>query len=69
MQHEYVVNIRSSGQDEVQRTYKSELEVTERQILNLDGLQVVVTGIVARPQIGKAGVIEAESFPRQVHAT
>jgi multidrug efflux pump subunit AcrA (membrane-fusion protein) len=69
MEHEYVVNIRRPGQDEIQRTYRSDLEVQERQILNLEGLQVVVTGIIEPPRIGRAGIIEAESFPRQVHKT
>jgi hypothetical protein len=63
MEHEYVIYVETSGDPENERyTYKCERELTEGQVIKLDGRQVVIVEVVERPRLGYAGLAEADPF-------
>ena len=66
MDHEYVVHV-DDPTGGYERTHTTERPLVERQVINVDGHQLVIREIVSPPEMGKAGHATAEPF-RQVHA-
>lgn len=64
MEYEYIVYVTDPGRRDIRRTYMSEVEVREGQVLNLDEMSVAVVEVVERPHFGQAGLIEADLSPQ-----
>jgi hypothetical protein len=63
MEQVYMIYVETPGAPEDEpHIYKCEVELTERQIINLGGLQVIIIEVVDRPRIGHVGLAEAEPF-------
>jgi hypothetical protein len=64
VEHEYVVYVETPGGPKDERhIYTCESELTERQVIDLGGRQVVIIEVVDRPGIGHMGLAEAEPIP------